>query len=403
MSTPVDERDKLDIPPVSDLRDELDLSLPAAIDAHEGEDPALDGEADRYVNELLKPEASGALSEQDKRSAVESIFVTEQRDAARRSAMLNEPLKTLADRGDDGGEVAKTLIDLRMKVEDLDPGGVDFEAGWFMRVIGQIPGVGTPIKRYFSRYESASPVIDAIIRSLENGKEQLGRDNLTLSEDQKHMRLSGTRLEQAIKLGQLIDHKLEYKLAREIPAADPQAIFVKEELLFPLRQRIQDLQQQLLVSQQGYLTMEMIIRNNKELMRGVDRAINVTVNALQVAITLAMALAHQKVVLEKIQAVTQTTNQLLANTSERLKTQGVEIQKQASSTALDMDVLKQAFADINTALEDVSKYRQEALPKMAGSILEMDQMASQAEEAIKRAERSHKPQSALTIEVMGDN
>jgi uncharacterized protein YaaN involved in tellurite resistance len=403
VSTPVDERDKLDIPPVSDLRDELDLSLPAAIDAHEGEDPALDGEADRYVNELLKPEASGALSEQDKRSAVESIFVTEQRDAARRSAMLNEPLKTLADRGDDGGEVAKTLIDLRMKVEDLDPGGVDFEAGWFMRVIGQIPGVGTPIKRYFSRYESASPVIDAIIRSLENGKEQLGRDNLTLSEDQKHMRLSGTRLEQAIKLGQLIDHKLEYKLAREIPAADPQAIFVKEELLFPLRQRIQDLQQQLLVSQQGYLTMEMIIRNNKELMRGVDRAINVTVNALQVAITLAMALAHQKVVLEKIQAVTQTTNQLLANTSERLKTQGVEIQKQASSTALDMDVLKQAFADINTALEDVSKYRQEALPKMAGSILEMDQMASQAEEAIKRAERSHKPQSALTIEVMGDN
>ena len=142
------------------------------------------------------------------------------------------------------------------------------------------------------------------------------------------------------------------------------------------------------------------MRNNQELMRGVDRAVNVTVNALQIAVTLAMALAHQKIVLEKVQAVTQTTNQLLANTSERLKTQGVEIQKQASSTALDLDVLRQAFTDINQALEDVSTYRQEALPQMASSILEMDQMAAKAEEAIKRAELSHGASSKLTIEVL---
>lgn len=397
MNTPTAEQNRLDIPQADALREELDLSLPAAIDAHEGESPEMDNEADRYVAELLRADSA---SPDDKRDAVESIFVSEQREAARRSAMLNEPLKTLADRADDGGDVAKTLIDLRMRVEELDPAGVDFDSGWFMRLIGQIPGVGTPLKRYFSRYESASPVIDAIIRSLDNGKEQLNRDNVTLAEDQKHMRASGKRLEQAIKLGQLIDQKLEYKLAREIPADDPQATFVREELLFPLRQRIQDLQQQLLVSQQGFLTIEMIMRNNKELMRGVDRAINVTVNALQVAVTLAMALAHQKVVLDKIQAVTQTTNQLLANTSERLKVQGVEIQKQASSTALDMDVLKTAFADINTALDDISKYRQEALPKMAGSILEMDQLAAEAEKAIERAERSHKAESSLKIEVI---
>ena len=400
MNTQVDKDQELRIQPIDELRAELDLSLPATIDAGDGDDPKMDKAADDYVARLLAPETGESPNKQEKRSAVESMFLSEQQDAARRSEMLNEPLKTLAHRADDGGEVATTLTDLRMRVEELDPAGVDFEAGWLMRMVGKIPGVGSPVKQYFSRYESASTVIDAIIRSLENGKEQLKRDNLTLSEDQKQMRQSGEKLEQAIKLGQLIDHKLEYKLAREISAEDPQAAFVKEELLFPLRQRIQDLQQQLLVSQQGYLTTEMIMRNNQELMRGVDRAVNVTVNALQIAVTLAMALAHQKIVLEKVQAVTQTTNQLLANTSERLKTQGVEIQKQASSTALDLDVLRQAFTDINQALEDVSTYRQEALPQMASSILEMDQMAAKAEEAIKRAELSHGASSKLTIEVL---
>ena len=63
-------------------------------------------------------------------------------------------------------------------------------------------------------------------------------------------------------------------------------------------------------------------------------------------------------------------------------------------------MLRQAFTDINQALEDVSTYRQEALPQMASSILEMDQMAAKAEEAIKRAELSHGASSKLTIEVL---
>lgn len=397
------EKDPLTIPGIDALRADLDMSLPTTIEAEDAAEPALDQQADGLVDQLMQIDTGDAEARDEARLAVEAMGLGAQKDAAHRSAMLNEPLKTLATRAEDGGDVAKSLIDLRIKVEDLDPGGVDFEQGWFMRLIGSIPGIGTPMKRYFSRYESASPVIDAIIRSLNNGKDQLKRDNLTLTEDQKQMRRAGFSLEQAIKLGQILDHKLEYKLSREIPADDPRTKFVQEDLLFPLRQRIQDLQQQLLVNQQGYLTIEMIVRNNRELMRGVDRAVNVTVNALQVAVTLAMALAHQKVTLEKIQAVTQTTNSLLSSTAERLKTQGVEIQKQASATALDMDVLKQAFSDINEALEDVSRYRQEALPQMANSILEMDQMASQAEEAIQRAEKSHQVGSRLSIEVLEED
>jgi uncharacterized protein YaaN involved in tellurite resistance len=215
------------------------------------------------------------------------------------------------------------------------------------------------------------------------------------------MRALTVKLEQAIKLGQLIDQQLQDKLNTEILANDPRHKFIGDELLFPLRQRIQDLQQQLLVSQQGFLTIEMIIRNNKELIRGVNRALNVTISALQVAVTLALALANQKIVLEKVQAITATTDKLIGGTAERLKTQGAEIHKQASSTQLSIDVLKQAFSDIRAALEDVSRYRQDALPKMAQSILEMDRMSKEADEQIRKVEHAERVNKDFPIEIVG--
>ena len=43
-------------------------------------------------------------------------------------------------------------------------------------------------------------------------------------------------------------------------------------------------------------------------MRGVDRSLDVTVNALQVAVTVALALANQKIVLDKVEAINKTTS-----------------------------------------------------------------------------------------------
>ena len=171
---------------------------------------------------------------------------------------------------------------------------VDLEAGWLTRLLGYIPGVGTPIKRYFSRFESASTSIDAIINSLEAGREQLKRDNVTLSADQAAMRDLTHKLEKTIQLAQLIDSNLQESLETEILQEDPRHKFISEEVLFPLRQRVMVLQQQLLVNQQGFLTTEMIVRNNKELIKGVDRGINVTVNALNVAVTVALGRAARR-------------------------------------------------------------------------------------------------------------
>jgi len=346
----------------------------------------LSAQAEAQVTRLLAIDPTNDEARTAARDAVDSMGRDLQTRSATRSRMLQAPLKEISHGTEDGGEVAKSLSDLRIEVEKLDPSGLDTEAGWFTRAIGRIPGVGTPLKRYFMRYESSQTQIDAIVHSLEKGRDQLKRDNVTLGDDQKQMRELTHLLADQIALAQALDAVVVDKLATEIGPDDPRRQFVEEDILFALRQRTVDLQQQLAVNQQGVLAVEIIIRNNRELIRGVDRAIDVTISALQVAVTVALALAHQKIVLDKIEAINTTTSAMIAGTAERLKTQGTAIHQQASGTMLDMESLRQAFADIDIALDEISRYRREALPTMAGTILELDQLTAESEAAIERME-----------------
>ncbi len=369
------------------VKSELNFAVSNDIKADPEVDSELQKEAAKWADKLVSIDPQEAQAADSGKAAIENMGLALQESLSQRSQMLQAPIKTISDKSDDGGPVARSLIDLKLQVEALDPGDFDFEAGWFSRLVGQIPGIGTPIKRYFTKFESSQTIIDAIIRSLTDGKEQLKRDNRTLQQDQQFMRELSRKLEKAIKLGQLIDEQLEYRLSRELTHDAERSKFVQEELLFPLRQRIMDLQQQLAVCQQGVLTLEVVIRNNKELVRGVNRATHVTVNALQIAVTLALALANQKIVLDKVQAVNETTSNLISGTASRLKTQGVEIHKQAASTQIDMSALQSAFRDINTALDDISNFRAQALPKMAQTISEMHQLTEEGATRIKKLEQ----------------
>jgi uncharacterized protein YaaN involved in tellurite resistance len=381
---------KLDLN-IEEAKAELALPEPDA-------DSELRDKARSQADVLVSFDPSDEAARERSRTAVEDMGRDLQTNAATRSRMLQQPVREMARGSEDGGPVAKSLVDLRIEVEKLDPASVDLDPGWFTRLIGNIPGVGTPLKRYFMRYESSQTVIDSIIKSLENGRDQLKRDNVTLGEDKKAMRDLTVNLTDQVALAQALDDAISYKLEREISHDDPRRQFIEEELLFPLRQRTMDLQQQLAVNQQGVLATEIIVRNNRELVRGVNRAVDVTVSALQVAVTVALALAHQKIVLDKVEAVNRTTSELISGTAERLKTQGAAIHEQAAGTMLDMESLRSAFEDINIALDEISRYRREALPQMANTIVELDRMTEEGEAAIERLERGQTSSAAIDLD-----
>ena len=269
-------------------------------------------------------------------------------------------------------------------MKDLDPSGIDFLK------TGPLSKVFNPVRRYFEKYKSADQEISAIVTSLDKGKKSLTQDNTTLEFEEVEMRKTTLQMLKNVEMGQQLDAGLEAAIAKaRAEGVDPDKIkFVEEEVLFPLRQRIEDFQQVALVSEQGVIAMEIIRRNNRELIRSVERAQNVTVTALRTAVTVAGALYNQKIVLEKVNSLNETTNKMLETTATMLHTQGVEIQKQATETAITAETLKTVFAETLQALDDISAYRQEALPQMKETIATFQELATTGEAQIQKMEKT---------------
>lgn len=279
-----------------------------------------------------------------------------------------------------GDNVAKELSKLRRKITDLDPAQ---RKGLFTKnkILGLIPfGMGRKVDDYFQEYKSAEGQIEDIVKALTNGKDQLLEDNAYIDEDREQMQKMMQSLEQYAYVIKRLDKKIE-DLLPGIEAEDKiKAEDIKQEILFPIRQKRLDILQHLAVSMQGYMALQVIKKNNKELIRGVDRATTTTIAALRTAITVSEALGAQKLVLDQINAVNDITNNLILNSSEALGAQGQEIHRQATDSSIQVATLEKAFQNIFKAMDDMDKFRAQALPNMKKTIDSMEATVSKAKD-----------------------
>ena len=303
-----------------------------------------------------------------------------------RSASHNEMLATrfvdLTKGGKDADNIGDQLIELNKQMKDLDPSRVDFTKK------GVIGNLMNPVRKYFAKYEKAEGAISDIVESLDKSSKVLQNDNTTLLNEENYLREVTNKLLADIELGKQMDASIEAQIqTAEIEGVDQNKIdFVREEILFPLRQRIMDMQQMIVVNQQGIVSLNVIRRNNKELIRGVNRAKTVTVSALRTGVMVASALYDQKIVMDKITILNQTTENIIETTSHMLKEQGSEIQKHSAEAMISPDVLKAAFAEALQAIDDVSNYKVQALPQMKETINMFSDMADEGQKVVEKIE-----------------
>jgi uncharacterized protein YaaN involved in tellurite resistance len=342
--------------------------------------------AEGNVEEIMTMDIDEFAKKKDILQSIESFGADSMRRSAAKNSMLQVTVGNLSRDGDEGSLVARGLMDLQRELEDLDPSLIDFTK------TGILGKLFDPVKAYFAKYQKADAVIADIIVSLDRGKTTLKNDNTTLEIEQQGMRDLTKKLMKEIELGILMDQSIEKQIeAAKARNEDPEKVkFVSEEVLFPLRQRFMDMQQMIVVNQQGVMATEIVIRNNKELMRGVERAKNVTISALRISVMVAGALYNQKIVLKKIQMLNETTNTIIMSNAQMLKGQGTEIQKQSMEANISVETMKTAFADVMEALDSISTYKQEALPKMRDTINQFKELAAKGEEQIQQLEKGHK-------------
>lgn len=298
--------------------------------------------------------------------------------------MLQRPTQTLeSGLFNDGSPIARTLTDLRKTVEDLDPSR---QSDLFTpkKLFGVIP-FGNRLRDYFLRYQSAQSHINTILQALYNGQDELRKDNAAIEQEKVNLWAMMQKLEQYVYVGKQLDTELEGRIG-EIETQDQEkARIVKEEILFYLRQKVQDLLTQLAVSIQGYLALDMIRKNNLELIKGVDRATTTTVSALRTAVIVAQALANQKLVLDQISALNITTGNLIESTSALLKRQSGQIQQQAVSATISLDKLKTAFANIYQTMDMMADYKIKALDNMRQTVQVLSTEVDKAKKYVTQA------------------
>jgi uncharacterized protein YaaN involved in tellurite resistance len=281
--------------------------------------------------------------------------------------LLQKPLAAAQAGGvTEASDVSKSLLQLRRTVEDLDP-KTQGDLLSPKRLLGLLP-FGDRLRDYFGKYQSSQSHINAIITSLYHGQDELQKDNADIEQEKVNLWAVMGRLRQYIYLAQHLDAALSAKIA-EIQATDPdRAKVLQEDLLFPVRQKVQDLLTQLAVSVQGYLALDLIRRNNVELIKGVDRATTTTVSALRTAVIVAQALSDQKLVLDQITALNTTTGNLIATTAEMLRQQSGAINEQAASATVDIAKLQAAFDNIYATMDEVDSFKVKALDSMSKTI-----------------------------------
>ncbi|MEO6224549.1 MAG: toxic anion resistance protein [Sphingomicrobium sp.] len=344
------------------------------------ETDALDQRVAQFVDELAKLDTNSPEFGQkvDQLTAMGRKEIAEAAGASNR--FLDRPVKAI----DSDTGIGTDLTELRKTVESLDP-AKNGRLTPGRKLFGLIP-FGGRIQNYFRQYQSSQTHISAILARLGSGKDELLMDNAAIATERANLWKTMHKLEQMVHISRSLDRQLEDK-ANELDATDPaKAKAIRESALFYARQRTTDLLTQMAVTVQGYLALDLVKKNNVELVKGVDRASTTTVAALRTAVTVAQAMTNQKLVLEQISALNTTTAGMIDSTGELLRTQTGAIHEQAASSTIPLETLQRAFQNIYDTMDQIDQFKLQALGNMKQTVDTLTKEVDKSKGYIARAE-----------------
>ena len=371
---------KLNLKPPEALQPVEPAEASGLVPLKQEETSELDKRVGQFVDELSKLDSNSPEfgKKVDQLTAMGRKEIAEAAGASNR--FLDRPVKAI----DSDSGIGADLTELRKTVEDLDPKRQgSLSPG--RKLFGLIP-FGSRMKNYFRQYQSSQTHISAILARLASGKDELLMDNAAIDTERANLWKTMHKLEQMIHISKTLDQQLEDK-ANELDAAEPaKAKAIRETALFYTRQRTTDLLTQMAVTVQGYLALDLVKKNNVELVKGVDRASTTTVSALRTAVTVAQAMTNQKLVLEQIGALNTTTAGMIDSTGEMLRTQTGAIHEQAASSTIPLETLQRAFQNIYDTMDQIDQFKLQALGNMKQTVDTLGKEVEKSRGYIARAE-----------------
>ena len=335
--------------------------------------------ADSQVEAIMNLDLSDLSQKNEIIKTVESFGEDAIVSSNRKNDFLAKRIATFKNNSDETGVVATNLTELSVQMKNLDPTGINFSDGIKNKLLN-------PVRRYFTKYEKADAVIEGIIEVISNGEKQLKNDNKTLLIEQQALENETVKLNEYIAMGNEFDSALEAAIenAKAQGVDDRKIEFFESEVLFPLRQKIMDMGTLSVVNYQGIGAIDVIRKNNSELIRGVERAKQVSVAALRIGVMCAQALYNQKLVLKAVDTLNESTSEIISANANMLGKQSGEIQEMAANPMIAVETLRESFRTVFDVMDACEEYKRNALPQMADTVRAFIEIGEEGTERVKR-------------------
>ena len=346
----------------------------------------LDEVAENFVNKAFD---SGFLTSIDQSVSagitadIDSMGMAEAKEIALSSNnLMKRQLKELDNSSvKENKKVVKSLMDMENKIVELNPAkaGINWDdplrGG---RIFGiKLPFIGDKLQKYIQKTRDASQYIEMVNKELDEGsriiRESIGEIDL---EKQKNLEIT-MRSNEYLYLNSAIVKKVESRMI-ENKLNEKEKELVTEVILYPLEQKKSDLNTQIHVAITSYYGLDVIQKNNKELLRGVQRCQMVALPALNTSITMASALADQKNVHDTVGAINQTAEEMLNSVSTMVSSQSQQIQKSAQSETIKRKSIMDNYKKIEDALKKTSEYRLQAHAALKKDNEKMEELTKNA-------------------------
>ena len=146
--------------------------------------------------------------------------------------------------------------------------------------------------------------------------------------------------------------------------------------------KIHDLKISKTIAIQTAPQLRLIQNNDKLLVERIQSAIYNAIPLWKNQIVIALGLTRQQQVLQQQRAISDTTNKLLLQNAEMLKTNSIETAKENARSVVDIDTVKKVNDDLVSTIEETIKIQREGREKRIAAEQELVQIENRLKEVL---------------------
>ena len=312
---------------------------------------------------------------------VSTINVTDTQSILQFGQQASECITSVSDRllnsvravdQEEAGEILMQLTKIMNKF-DMQEFQNTKEPGFFDKLFKKVKN---SVDAMLSKYESMGSEVDRIYMTLKKYESDVMTESKQLSELYKANTAYYQELEKHIVAGEMALEELDntYLPMYEKEAMESQD-GMKQQNYNTLKicrdmidQRIYDLKIAENVALQSLPMIQQMQMGNFDLVRTIKSSFITTLPIFKQCLIQAVMLKRQELMAKNIEAVRQTTNELLIRNAQNTSKQAIELSRMAGRGAVDLDKLEQSFQTIMQGIQETKKVQeQNAVERQKGS------------------------------------